>query len=47
MNIANCIGFNGTFTGFAVTSDTFNNDDTITLVFNNGSIGGISEPIKQ
>jgi hypothetical protein len=47
MTIANCTGYNGTYSGIAVTSDTYNTDDSISLVFSNGSIGGLSEPIKQ
>ena len=46
MTIANCTGFNGTYTGFAVISDTSNTDDTLSLIFNNGSIGGMFEPLK-
>ena len=47
INITNCSTLNGSFTGFAVTSDSFNTDDSISLIFSNGSIGGIAEPIKQ
>ncbi len=47
INITNCSSLNGSFTGFAVTSDSFNTDDSISLIFSNGSIGGIAEPIKQ
>ncbi len=47
LNISNCPGMNGVYSGFAIISDSFNADDTISLVFANGSIGGISEPIKQ
>ena len=47
INISNCPGMNGSYSGFAVVSDSFNADDTISLIFANGSVGGISEPIKQ
>ncbi len=47
ITISNCPGANGSYSGFAVISDSFNTDDTISLVFSNGSLGGISEPIKQ
>lgn len=47
INISNCPGMNGSYSGFAVISDSFNADDTISLIFANGSVGGISEPIKQ
>ena len=45
MNVTNCTGYDGAYSGIAVTSDTFNTDDSISLVFSNGSIGGLSEPI--
>ena len=47
MTIENCTGFNGSYSGFAVISDTFNLNDSISLIFANGSIGGLFEPIKQ
>jgi hypothetical protein len=46
LTITDCAELNGTFTGFAVTSDTFNADDTISLVFSNGVVARFSEPIK-
>jgi hypothetical protein len=46
LDITNCPGFNGTYTGFAVVNDTYFTDDTISLIFSNGAHGGISEPIK-
>jgi hypothetical protein len=47
LNITTCIGFNGSYTGIAALSDTFNTDDSISLVFNSGSIAGLAEPVKQ
>ena len=47
MVIANCTGYDGSYTGIAAINDTFNVDDTISLIFSNGSVGGLSQPIKQ
>ncbi len=47
ITITNCLGLNGSYSGIGALSDTFNNDDTISFLFNNGSVGGISEMIKQ
>ena len=47
LNIANCPDFNGTYSGFAVLSDTTFTEDTLSLIFSNGTNGGILEPIKQ
>lgn len=47
LTLANCPGLNDSYAGFAVISDSFNTDDTISLIFSNGAKGGISEPIKQ
>ncbi|PCI67329.1 MAG: hypothetical protein COB38_09555 [Gammaproteobacteria bacterium] len=42
-----CLGFSGNFSGFAVLDSVNNTDDRMTLVFGNGYIGGLSQPIKQ
>ncbi len=47
LTITNCVGLNGTYTGIAATSDTFNTDDSISLVFSSGAVAGLSEPVKQ
>jgi hypothetical protein len=47
LNITTCAGLNGSYTGVAALSDTFNTDDSISLVFNSGSIAGLAEPVKQ
>ena len=47
LSLINCSSFDGNYTGFAAISDTFNTDDTLSLIFSNGTNGGISMPIKQ
>lgn len=47
INVANCPDFNGSFTGFAALSDTSNTDDSLSLIFSNGALGGFFQPIKQ
>jgi len=47
MEITNCLGINGSYTGLAFVSDKLNSNDIISLSFSNGSIGGLSEPVKQ
>jgi hypothetical protein len=46
MDIANCQDFDGSYTGFAFVKDTLAIDDAISLVFHNGSIGGIAQPVR-
>ncbi len=47
MNIANCQGLDdGAYVGFAALSDTAGTDNTLSLVFSNGSFAGFSQPIK-
>lgn len=49
LNMTNCPGFNGTYTGLAVTDDTFFPDDTIDIIAENlGALTFlVSAPVKQ
>jgi hypothetical protein len=47
--VTNCTGFNGVYTGLGFVSDTYNANDTLSLVFDNHTLGtwAVFEPIKQ
>lgn len=47
MTLADCGIVNGGYTGFAALSDTSNPDDTLSIVFGNGTVGSIRQPVKQ
>ena len=46
MTLTDCTIVNGSYTGFAALSDTSNPDDTLTIVFGNGTVGAMRQPIK-
>ena len=46
MTLADCGIVNGNYTGFAALSDTSNPNDTLSIVFANGTIGSVRQPIK-
>ena len=47
MDISNCPGLNGAYTGFAFVSDVSGGtDNVLSLIFSNGVVAGYSSPIK-
>lgn len=47
MTITTCSGLDGSYTGIAFVSDNNGTNNVLSLSFSNGTIAGISEPIKQ
>ncbi|ALP54954.1 hypothetical protein Tel_17005 (plasmid) [Candidatus Tenderia electrophaga] len=47
ITVTNCLSYNGTYSGIGALSDTYNNDDTLSFMFSNGSVAGLFEPVKQ
>lgn len=45
--ISNCPSFNGTYSGIGALTDEFFTDDHLIFMFNNGSLGGLFQPVKQ
>lgn len=47
LTVSTCPSFNGTYSGIGALSDTFFTDDLLSFIFNNGSLGGLFQPVKQ
>jgi len=47
LTVSTCPSFNGTYSGIGALSDAFFTDDLLTFMFNNGSLGGLFQPVKQ